>query len=267
MAAPALKTVPKGSLLERKWKADEIRQLLAALRSHLALGKDDYAVAQEMKLTTAEYNALKREMYAQDKINVHSKSVEEVYTDYCLRQEQNITDLANLVNELKTTKQYNAVVGAIRAKSDILDKTIKLGQEFGLLEKVPEKKQVVAGVMVAGLETEELRALVQKLAADVGGLALRYGDADFMSAKPAPLLTAGTSAPTPAPASAAVVPAAVKPVAAYPKPSLPTFGGKGKPARTAAGPAKAAGPKAARAAERKLNLEAMKAAREAARTV
>lgn len=238
----AIKSVPKGSPVEKRWKAAEIRTKMAEMRALLATGKDDVAVAIEMGIDNLAYNALKREMYLQDKADINSKSVEEVFIDYRLKQQGCINDLEEMITAFKMTKQYNAMVGAVRAKSDIIDKVIARGQEFGLIEKVPEKKLMVAGVMVAGLSTDELRGFITKQLSGLKGLVDKYGTTDILGA-PAAVPAALLPGPGSSPASRATVPAAAKTTA-------PAFTGMGKPFRAAGGLSKVAGAKAKAAAAR-----------------
>lgn len=155
--------------------------LLAQLRAHLYTENEDVKIAELMSLDTADYNALKAEMYAQDTQHINGQSVEQVFIDYRIRQEGVIRDLEKVANDGKTPKA--AVVGALRAKSDIIDKVIGRGQEFGLIEKVPEKKQIVAGVLVAAMSMNELRGAITKQAKELGGLLNKYGKGDILDAE------------------------------------------------------------------------------------
>lgn len=248
-SAPAPAEVASVSF--KKWGAHKLRQEIAKLKALLAGGSSDLDAEIEMGLDHVVYLALKREMYAQDKIDLHGKSTEEVFIDYRLAQEGCIKELNGMISKFETSRQYNAMVGAVRAKADIYDRIIARGQEFGVLEKVPEKKQVIAGVMVAGLDNNELRQTIAKLLVDVDGITKKYGAVDMLgnpvevtAALPA---TTGSSLVT-----ASAVAAAAKEVASAPK-----FSGTGKPSKAASGLSKAAGGKARVVAAR----EAAKASR------
>lgn len=189
-APAALKTPPVGSPLWKRWGSEVLRLKIAELKAHLGEGKDDLQVAEEMALSTGEYNELKSAMYEWETTDLHDKAAEEVYIDYTLRQKQCIKDLDGMIAEFRRTKQFNAMVGAVRAKSDIIDKLIAKGQEFGILEKAPEKKQIVAGIMVAELSNEQLRSVITKELLGLDALAKRYGEVDMSTA---PLLLAEPS--------------------------------------------------------------------------
>lgn len=237
--APALSKRSSSSAL-KKWAAGEVRLKIAEMKSKLMSGITDLQIAEEMKLDVQDYNALKREMYESDKFELAGKNSEEVFIDYRLRQEGCIKDLEVMVNSFKVTKQYNAMVGAVRAKSDILDKIILRGQEFGVLEKVPERKMVIAGVMVAALSNDELRAAVAKETIGMAEVLKKYGDSDILGK---PLKTAAEAAllPTALPPGEAIVEAA--PV------YVPKFSETMKPKEAAGGLSKVAGGKATAAAK------------------
>lgn len=185
-----IKAPVKGTAAHARWSRSGLRRLLAELKANLADGKTDLEIAEEMfpdpkhGADVGAYNTLKRELYQQEKVDLHNKTTEEVFVDYVLRQEGCIRDLNQLIRD-DAGKVRNAAttVGAIRAKSEILDKIIERGQEFGILEKVPEKKQVVAGVMVAQMDNEALRTLITKELTGLQGLVQRYGDEDMLGEK------------------------------------------------------------------------------------
>jgi hypothetical protein len=226
MRAAALKSPAKGSSAHERWTRGEYRRLIAELKAHLADGKTDLEAAEAMfKGDTKTYNILKRELYQQEKVDLHNKTTEEVFVDYVLRQEGCIRDLNQLIRDKEgTVRNSSTTVGAIRAKSDILDKIIERGQEFGILEKVPEKKQVIAGVMVAQLDNDALRQLITRELGGLQALVSRYGDDDMLGNK-----------------GALDMPA---------EPTSPKFSGEGKPKESVGGLKKAEGAKAANAIRR-----------------
>jgi hypothetical protein len=235
--------------------AAELRTLIAELKTHLALGESDLDIAEAMGLDADRYRSLKLQMYNRERTDL-GKTTEEFYIDYRLRQEGVIAELDRMVryytpqavkveeggdNTMMADQfsaqryggQPSAIVGALRAKSDILDKIVKVGQEFGILEKIPEKKQVIGGFAIAQLSTEDLRRSIVEAVTGLKQLTARYGDTDVLGR---PLVDA---LPAPAVKDAELVP---------PAPAAPNFAGKGKPKMAAAGLAKAAG---ARAVNRK----------------
>ncbi len=157
----------------------ELRRRIAELKVKLAEGKTDLECCEELELNVQEYNTLKREMYAQEKIELIGKSTEEVFVDYIINQKKCIKDLDELIPLFKGGNQPNAIVGAVKAKSDIFNKIIETGQTFGIIEKIPEKKQIVGGIMVAQLDNNELRRLITEQLHGLQQVVGRYGNTDL----------------------------------------------------------------------------------------
>lgn len=233
VSLPSTLASKSGGSPMRAWSAVELRLMIAELKAKLSSGLSEIQVAEEMSLDTQQYNALKREMYNADKLEMASKNSEEVFIDYRLRQEGCIHDLETMTKTFKETKQYNAMVGAIRAKSDIIDRIVQRGQEFGVLEKVPEKKQIVAGILVAGLSNDELRMKVARETIGMNELLKTYGDGDILS--------------LPDPAAPKTITVTAEPTHGLP---VPKFNAGMKPKTTTGGLTKAAGGKAAVAARK-----------------
>jgi hypothetical protein len=99
-------------------------------------------------------------------------------------QMKNLKDLDGMIESFKTTKQYNAMVGAVRARSEILDKLIEKGQEFGLVHKMPDRKEIVAGILVADLTNKELKQMITAELSNLNGMMKRYGDKTIMDMDP-----------------------------------------------------------------------------------
>jgi hypothetical protein len=174
-----LKSPVTGSSLYKRWGMDVLRLKIAEIKSFLGAGKSDLQIAEEMGLKTGEYNELKAEMYAWEAVDLHEKSTEEVYIDYMLRQRQCLRDLDQVATKFSTTKQYNAIVGAIKAKSDIIEKILKTGQDMGIIDKAPEKKLIIAGVLVADLSNRELRELITREVGSLDKLTKKFGMIDI----------------------------------------------------------------------------------------
>ena len=113
-----------------------------------------------MGLSADEFDELKVSMFDAKADEMRSRPDEHVYVEYLLNQSRNIRDLTDMIKEFKTSKQYGSMVGAVRARAEIYDKLIAKGQEFGLITKTPERKEIVAGVLVAELSNKNFRRLL-----------------------------------------------------------------------------------------------------------
>jgi hypothetical protein len=120
-----------------------------------------------MGLSIAQYAELKRSLIDSEADFIRARPNEHTYVEYAYKKLAIIKDLDSMTVLFRETRQYNAMVGALKAKSEILDGLIEKGQEFGMIDKKPERKEIVAGIMVANLTSDELR---QRIVAEVTGL-------------------------------------------------------------------------------------------------
>jgi len=161
-------------------------QLIDAINtiySALSEGEGDKEIATKMGITNEEYGRLKIAMLDARADAVRGEPTEHTYVRYTIDMIQNIRDLTAMIKEFKSTKQYTAMVGAIRARADIQDRIIKTGQDFGLVAREPTRKEIVAGVMVADLSNVELKRAITAELADLNDLMRQYGDKDISKLK------------------------------------------------------------------------------------
>jgi len=78
------------------------------------------------------------------------------YIRYTLSQLTVARQLNDLIKDFSNSKQYNALVGALRAKSDIIDRVLKVGQDMGFVRRVPEGHFIVSGQDLRELTQDEL---------------------------------------------------------------------------------------------------------------
>lgn len=183
----------------------ELRHACAKVRSYLEDGKTHEDIAVLLGLDWADYETLVREYYEHESEDVRNKTTEQVYVDYVREQIRNIRDLTAILEQFKESKQHSAMVGAVRARSDIYDKIIDRGQQLGFIDKKPETK-LIAGVIVAQLSNKELRAAITEELGHLDSLVARYGDGQNLRDRtPGPIHL-------PTPKQKAVAPPGEKPV-------------------------------------------------------
>jgi hypothetical protein len=160
-----------------KLHGTELRAACAKVRAYKIDGKTDEEIAELLGLPWPDYEALARKFYDQESQDIRERSTEAVYVDYVLDQGQNIRDLTGILSTFKETKQHSAMVGAIRARSEIQDKIISRGQEFGFIEKRPDTKLVVGGIAVMQMSDKELRSAVTEELQHLSSLQHMFGGA------------------------------------------------------------------------------------------
>jgi hypothetical protein len=167
-----------------KLTKEQVKEAVATIYGLLCSGKDDTEILDEMGIGVEEFEKLKAAMFDVKADEVRAKPTEHTYVQYMIDQMRNLSDLDDMIESFKTTKQYNAMVGAVRARSEILDKLIAKGQEFGLIHKMPDKKEIVAGILVADLTNKELKKMITRELTNLNGMMRRYGDRNIMDIEP-----------------------------------------------------------------------------------
>ena len=223
----ALKRAASGNDgLKRRFKAADLRSKLAQIKADVALGKPDLQIADELGVSANAYNHLKKELQRQETAALYNQSTEDVYLEYVWRQNKCVEDLQDMINDFQATKQYNAIVGAVRAKSDIIDRILKTGQDMGILEKAPERKMILHGVAIANMDNSNLRKLIAEELEGLAAIVSKYGDRNLMG----DAIDVGDSSEAKSPLD----------VLSIELPPPPVFSAKGKPKQGAGGLAKAA---------------------------
>lgn len=90
-----------------------------------------------------------------------------IFAEYREQQLLCAKELEDIAASFKDSKQFSALVGAVKAKSDLLDKIIKVGQELGLVKRAAREINVHGAVDVRTLSVSELRIHLEK---EVSGL-------------------------------------------------------------------------------------------------
>jgi len=153
----------------------ELRATFAKMRVHMEEGYEEEEIAGFLGFDWSDWEELKRQFYQHEASVLQDKTTEQVYVDYILHKGRDIHDLTQVMRTFDKTKQPSAIVAAIKARSDIYDKIIVRGQEFGFIEKKPETK-LVAGVLVAQLTDKDLRSAITGQLSQLDSLMAQFGD-------------------------------------------------------------------------------------------
>lgn len=156
------------------------------LRACIAEGMNREEIMIVMGLRDDQVSVIEKRLLANDGQKQLAMTTAHRYYVYCLQQEQCIRDLDYFVEETyqsiknwnKAAKLYGspgvarkilgsapstqAAVIAIKAKSEIFERTIKTGQDMGVIQKRAKEIRVSGQVNLAALPTEQLRKTLQK---------------------------------------------------------------------------------------------------------
>ena len=158
--------------------------LASQIEAELIKGTVESEIADLLGLDTDTYRHVRSFMLQELANDIRALSSDQQFVAYRIEQQRNIHDLDDLITNLNEQTQYNALVGALRLRSEIQDKIVVRGQEFGVISKQPDRREIVAGVVVADLSTSDLRQMITGQLAALSGLMEKYGDADMRAIEP-----------------------------------------------------------------------------------
>jgi len=162
----------------------DVQEAKLTIWEMLSKGETDRDIMDLLGLPLETYMALKFQAIDDKAQELRAKPPEHVYVEHLLLQGQNIKDLTDMITEFKTTKQYNAMVGAVKARAALYDSLLTKGQECGVFKKTPERRELVAGVVVADMSSDQLKAAITSAIGGLDGMMRKYGESDIMDVMP-----------------------------------------------------------------------------------
>jgi len=188
-------------------RGKELRSAFAKLKALITEGYSDEEIASEqLGISFEEFEDLKQK-YLDHEVDIAlKKPSEHTYVEYVLEQQRCISDLDNLIKSFglvedeidddldesyshrKQPKARNIAgyVGAVRAKSDIIDKIVKTGQEFGLIEQKDKAKANPGDVIFNMSKVEIIQYLTSEMKC-FSETMMRYGDRDITTLDVGPI--------------------------------------------------------------------------------
>jgi hypothetical protein len=168
------------SVLRNAYGDDETRRMLTLTRIDLTDARTDDQIVASRGWPLEVVTALRALVYQRESVAL-GQSAEQTFIDYALHQEGCIRDLNDLIPILEAgEKTAGQVVAAIKAKSDIYERVIKMGQELDIIAKAPKRTEtvVIDGVNVANLPDGKLKSLIIDISNKLQKLNKKYGDFD-----------------------------------------------------------------------------------------
>lgn len=102
-----------------------------------------------------------------------------IFSTYREQQLQIAAELEDLTQVFRGSKQYSALVSALRTRADVLDRIVKCGQELGVIHKTAQQVEVTGSVDVTQLDVKELRVHITRQVEEIERLLVpAEGDAE-----------------------------------------------------------------------------------------
>lgn len=168
-------------------KGVEKRAAFAKLRGCLEEGLEDDDLTLRLGYDWGQIQELKQAFFEHEAEGIRKRSTEQAYAEYVIEQRRCMKDLDKVIDDYKDGKNLQAFVGAVRAKSGIIDQMVKTGQEFGLIERKTPGQISVAGQAIFQMTKVELKQLIIAEQSSLQSVLERYGDQAIGDLDPGPL--------------------------------------------------------------------------------
>jgi hypothetical protein len=156
------------------------KTLVAFVRALIEGGYGDEGIMEQLELSDSELSEYKRKLFAQELLTVNHRPPDEIFIEYRMRMEGVVMELDLITKGAKDTRQFQAAMGAQKAKAAIIDKVIDRGQEMGIIPRAAKRHEVIGGIVVATLSDPELLAHIGQTVKATRLLLKEYGDTNFI---------------------------------------------------------------------------------------
>jgi hypothetical protein len=168
-------------------KGEELRVAFAKMRALLAEGYDHNQIGEELGLSWHDVDELRRKLLDEEATLVRKRPTEHTYVEFCMEIRRCMGDLDRVIDAFNKDKNVSAYVGAVRAKADLLERMIKVGQDFGLIERLSEAKGFAAGEAIKQMSNPQFRQFIVQEVHVFNQLLVKFGDKPIAEMDPGPL--------------------------------------------------------------------------------
>lgn len=165
----------------------QLVEAAATIYGRMVEGEPEAEIMDHLGFDVETFREARRYMLEIRSEEIRTRPHEHTYVEYLIEQRRNLHDLNTMIKACDSTKHSNALVGAIRLRADIYDRIIERGQEFGFIRKVPERKELVGGLIIADMSASELNLAIAKQLKDIQGMISKHGDTSIDGLDPGPL--------------------------------------------------------------------------------
>jgi hypothetical protein len=154
----------------------DIQEAKNAIWERLNKGQSDKEAMESLNLDLETYASLRWEVLEEKSQELKNKPTEHVYIEYILKQSENVSDITDMISYCKKTKTYTAMAAAVKIRSDIYDKILDKGKDFGFIDQSKENNKLTAGIRVSDLSNDDLKAAITKAMSNVNTMVEKFGD-------------------------------------------------------------------------------------------
>lgn len=139
----------------------EQRQLAAEIRKLIGKNYTDDEICEKLNIRPNLLVEYKRRIYQHDKVRFQGMDKYVVFSDYVSKSSQMVKELDEVKLKFRNRGQWSALVSAIKAKKEIYDSVIKMGQEFGLIDRRAAEVKVQGEVSFSTMSDADVRREIE----------------------------------------------------------------------------------------------------------
>lgn len=158
----------------------ELLEVAVIIESRIMEGDSREEIMERLNYTHEQYDEAKRFLLDSKSEELRDKPREHQYVEYVIEQRGTIKQLDKLVTDLEGKSQYNAIVGALRLRTDLVDRIVDKGVDFGFIKKTPERKEIIAGVLIGDMSTPDLKKAIMDHGKLTKDLLSKFGEGSFL---------------------------------------------------------------------------------------
>jgi len=145
----------------------ERKKEIAQYRAGVSLLWDRERILQETGWSLQKFMAVERSVADEDRRLTEEVDPRLVFSEYKLRQLQAAQELEDLAQVFRHSRQFSALVSAVKTRAEILDKIIKFGQDLGVIKRAAREVNVNAQVDFRSMSVTELRVHLRQEVAEL----------------------------------------------------------------------------------------------------
>lgn len=151
-------------------KGSEISQMkkdIAQYNAGTALLWDREKFLQESGWSVQKLSAVENSIVKENRRKYSKIDPKIVFNEYKIQQMQAAAELMDIALEFKNSRQYPSLVSAIKTRSDILDKIIKVGQDLGVINRSAKEVNINQNMNIQSMSISELKVTMKKELSDM----------------------------------------------------------------------------------------------------
>lgn len=152
----AEKVAREGPPVQRD-ELSKAKREVAQYRAGVALLWDENRILAETGWNAQKFYAVRKEVEKLDEQLAKGTDTSKVWAEYREQQFQCARELEDLAAIFRGAKQFNALVAAVKARSDILSAVLKAGQDLGVVNRASKKIEIKGRVDLNRMSVAEIR--------------------------------------------------------------------------------------------------------------